>query len=237
MYAVPANGGGSSTGEHRAPNKLLRFDRSMISSITSKKQMLAETLKSERPKRQKQTRCLSNHITSRWYRPPEIIMVEKNYDTAVDIWSLGCVFAEMIYCTDAYKNEKNSLENRFMFPGNSCFPLSPCDQMSKNSDKNVNIVSQNDQLKKILDQLGFQDEYDLSFLTDDSAIDYHKSLCTKNARGSFKHTFPKTSDGLLDLLTGMLEYNPCFRITAAECLKSKIFDSIRVPQFEKPAPF
>lgn len=186
--------------------------------------MIAEALKHERPKRQKQERCLSNHITSRWYRPPEIIMVEKNYDTAVDMWSLGCVFAEMLYCTEPYKGVNHSLENRFLFPGNSCFPLSPCDQMSKNPDKNVNIVSQNDQLKKILDQLGFLDDLDLSYVTDDSAIDYHKSLCSKSVRGSFKSIFPKTSDGLLDILTGMLEYNPCFRMTAAECLKNKVFD-------------
>jgi mitogen-activated protein kinase 1/3 len=138
--------------------------------------MIADALEADRAKRMNQTRCLSNHITSRWYRPPEIILVEKNYDTAVDIWSLGCVFAEMLFCTDVYKSDKKSLDNRFLFPGNSCFPLSPCEQMAKNPDKSVNIVSQNDQLKKILDVLGHQDEQDLSFVTDDSAIDYHKSL-------------------------------------------------------------
>ena len=78
---------------------------------------------------------------------------------------------------------------------------------------------------------------DLSFVTDDSAIDYHKSLVTATEKGSFKQVFPEISEGLIDLLTGMLEYNPCFRMTAAECLKSKVFDKIRVPQFEKPAPF
>lgn len=70
---------------------------------------------------------------------------------------------------------------------------------------------------------------DLSFVTDDSAIDYHKSLVNTKERGSFKTVFPQTSEGLIDLLTGMLEYNPCFRMTAAECLKSKVFDKIRVP--------
>ena len=52
-----------------------------------------------------------------------------------------------------------------------------------------------------------------------------------------KTYFPHTSDGLVDLLRDMLEYNPCFRTTAAKCLKNKIFDKIRVPMFEKPAPF
>jgi serine/threonine protein kinase len=77
----------------------------------------------------------------------------------------------------------------------------------------------------------------LSFVTDDSAIDYHNSICTKKQKVNFKTHFPHTNDGLLDVLKGMLEYNPSFRLTASECLKKKIFDKIRVPQFEKPAPF
>ena len=66
-------------------------------------------------------------------------------------------------------------------------------------------------------------------MTDDSAIDYHNSISTHKYKGDFKSQFPHTSDGLVDLLKGMLEYNPCFRLTAAECLKKKIFDKIRVP--------
>ena len=39
---------------------------------------------------------MSSHIGSRWYRAPEISLCEKKYDTAIDIWSLGCVFYELI---------------------------------------------------------------------------------------------------------------------------------------------
>ena len=62
--------------------------------------LVVDTLLQERPKRKVQKRSLSNHIISRWYRPPEIVLLEKNYNTAVDMWSLGCVLAEMINCTD-----------------------------------------------------------------------------------------------------------------------------------------
>ena len=31
-----------------------------------------------------------------WYRAPEIILGAECYTSAVDIWSIGCVFAEMI---------------------------------------------------------------------------------------------------------------------------------------------
>jgi len=39
---------------------------------------------------------MSNHIVSRWYRSPEIIVNEPNYNAKMDIWSVGCCFGEMI---------------------------------------------------------------------------------------------------------------------------------------------
>lgn len=47
--------------------------------------------------------------------------------------------------------------------------------------------------------------------------------------------FPLTSDPLLNLLKGLLEYNPAFRITAQEALRNPIFDDIRDPVLERPA--
>lgn len=34
-------------------------------------------------------------MVTRFYRPPEIIYGSQNYDQSVDIWSTGCVFAEL----------------------------------------------------------------------------------------------------------------------------------------------
>jgi serine/threonine protein kinase len=67
---------------------------------------------------------MSRHMVARWYRPPEIILSVENYDQRVDIWSLGCVFAEMMYVWDKPENEKD-VEDRFIFPGSACNPLSP----------------------------------------------------------------------------------------------------------------
>lgn len=33
-------------------------------------------------------------VVTRWYRAPELVLGDKNYTTAVDIWGIGCVFAE-----------------------------------------------------------------------------------------------------------------------------------------------
>ena len=31
-----------------------------------------------------------------WYRPPELLFGAKQYGSAVDIWSMGCIFAELM---------------------------------------------------------------------------------------------------------------------------------------------
>jgi serine/threonine protein kinase len=41
-------------------------------------------------------RRLSDHVVTRWYRPPEIILIEKDYGPAIDIWSVGCIMAELL---------------------------------------------------------------------------------------------------------------------------------------------
>ena len=56
----------------------------------------------EKPAKKDRKRSLSSGVVSRWYRPPEIIVAERNYDFAVDIWSLGVMLAELIHCSEPY---------------------------------------------------------------------------------------------------------------------------------------
>jgi serine/threonine protein kinase len=37
----------------------------------------------------------TNRVVTLWYRAPELLLGAKNYSDTVDMWSLGCVFAEM----------------------------------------------------------------------------------------------------------------------------------------------
>jgi serine/threonine protein kinase len=37
----------------------------------------------------------SDYVSTRWYRAPEIILKSGLYDGQIDIFSLGCIFAEM----------------------------------------------------------------------------------------------------------------------------------------------
>lgn len=37
----------------------------------------------------------THNVTSLWYRSPEILLGTSQYTPKIDIWSIGCIFAEM----------------------------------------------------------------------------------------------------------------------------------------------
>ncbi|EKX36688.1 hypothetical protein GUITHDRAFT_89936 [Guillardia theta CCMP2712] len=41
-------------------------------------------------------RTYTHEVVTLWYRAPEILLGSKHYSTPVDIWSIGCIFAEMV---------------------------------------------------------------------------------------------------------------------------------------------
>ena len=38
----------------------------------------------------------THEVVTLWYRPPDVLLGNKNYGTTVDMWSIGCIFAEMV---------------------------------------------------------------------------------------------------------------------------------------------
>ncbi|OAD76119.1 hypothetical protein PHYBLDRAFT_16163 [Phycomyces blakesleeanus NRRL 1555(-)] len=39
---------------------------------------------------------MTEYVATRWYRAPEIMLSFQNYTKAIDMWSVGCIFAEML---------------------------------------------------------------------------------------------------------------------------------------------
>ncbi|VDQ02549.1 unnamed protein product [Trichobilharzia regenti] len=56
---------------------------------------------------------LTEYVATRWYRAPEIMLSSKSYTKAIDIWSVGCIFGEM-------------LNRRPLFPGKHCILYTCC---------------------------------------------------------------------------------------------------------------
>jgi len=44
----------------------------------------------------------THEVVTLWYRAPDILLGSKNYTTSVDIWSVGCIFAEIVNRTPLF---------------------------------------------------------------------------------------------------------------------------------------
>ncbi|KAH8929645.1 Pkinase-domain-containing protein [Atractiella rhizophila] len=46
---------------------------------------------------------MTEYVATRWYRAPEIMLSFQNYTTAIDLWSVGCILAELFGGRPIYK--------------------------------------------------------------------------------------------------------------------------------------
>ena len=58
---------------------------------------------------------LTNRVITLWYRPPEVLMGSTDYDSSVDIWSCGCIFAELLVRLSE-KKKQNKEGHCLLFP-------------------------------------------------------------------------------------------------------------------------
>merc|ERR1719162_1332935 len=72
------------------------------------------------PHTQRLRRNLTGHVVTRWYRAPELILLQENYTESIDLWSVGCIYAELLGMLKGC----SMYERGPLFPGASCFPLS-----------------------------------------------------------------------------------------------------------------
>ncbi|XP_058182846.1 cyclin-dependent kinase C-1-like [Rhododendron vialii] len=58
---------------------------------------------------------LTNRVITLWYRPPELLLGTTKYGPAVDMWSVGCIFAELLHGKPIFpgKDEPEQLNKIF----------------------------------------------------------------------------------------------------------------------------
>jgi serine/threonine protein kinase len=139
---------------------------------------------------------LTEYVVTRWYRAPEIMVSCQEYDKKIDVWSVGCILAEL-------------LGRKPLFPGD-------------------NYIHQ---LDLIFGALGTPTEEDMSWMTNEKACEYFRSLPPKE-KIPFRKLFPKATEEALDLLQKMLVFNPAKRISVDECLAHPFFANVRNPKCE-----
>jgi mitogen-activated protein kinase 1/3 len=132
---------------------------------------------------------------TRWYRAPEVIVLEP-YDSKIDIWSVGCIFAEAMRCSIPQSKKNNaSLKQRFLFTGSSCYPISPANSQDEHQ------VDINDQLIKITERFPkIKKDIDLSFISSPDSVEYMSQLMQRvEKQDPVSKIFPTSNPKLVAL--------------------------------------
>ncbi|XP_074274327.1 cyclin-dependent kinase G-2 [Silene latifolia] len=145
-------------------------------------------------------------VVTLWYRAPELLLGAKEYSTAIDMWSLGCIMAELLSKEPLFngKTEFDQLDKIFRILGTPNETIWP--GMKKLPGVKVNFVKhQYNQLRKKFPATSFT--------------------------GS-----PVLSDAGFDLLNRLLTYDPEKRITADAALKHEWFREVPLPKSKEFMP-
>uniref|UniRef100_K3WI05 Cyclin-dependent kinase 2 homolog n=1 Tax=Globisporangium ultimum (strain ATCC 200006 / CBS 805.95 / DAOM BR144) TaxID=431595 RepID=K3WI05_GLOUD len=138
----------------------------------------------------------TNKVVTLWYRPPELLLGATSYDASIDMWSIGCVFAELYIGHPIFqgKTELEQINKIFDICGTPTTETWPDYRFLPLSSKFVPDKPRANRLKDYL-------------------------LRETSAR---KRILPK---GALELIMALLVMDPEQRLTAADCLNSTYFQS------------
>ena len=150
---------------------------------------------------------LTDYVATRWYRAPEILLGSNSYGKSVDMWSLGCIFGEM-------------LGGKPLFPGaNTLNQLERVGQVIGAPDS-VEIEKLNSPFTlEMLDGMRFP----MDERNPDGTRKFQKFNRSSppspgkgggdDLRGEWRVVYPKAPDEAIDLMTQMMQYDPDKRIT------------------------
>jgi mitogen-activated protein kinase 1/3 len=159
---------------------------------------------------------LTMYVVTRWYRAPELVLMQDDYAYKVDVWALGCLFAEL----QGMKKENcaNCKDRSALFPGK-------VEQLMWENDCGL-AEENNIQLAAICDVMGTPTKEDCEFITDTSLTDKLLKLPKKDKK-SFEEMYPGSEKTAIDLLDKMLQFNPNKRIDIDKCLEHPYLSSVR----------
>ncbi|CAL9083704.1 unnamed protein product, partial [Musa textilis] len=159
----------------------------------------------------------THEIVTLWYRAPEVLLGTTHYSTGVDMWSIGCIFAEMV-------------RRQLLFPGDSelqqllhifRFVFLPIKFLP-----DLSVVSLS-RLKKKFGLLGTPTEEQWPGVG--LLRDWHEYPQWKPQ--NLAHAVPALEPEGVDLLSKMLQYDPANRISAKAAMEHPYFDSLDKSQF------
>jgi len=164
---------------------------------------------------------LTDYVVTRYYRAPELMLLPGGYFEAVDLWSVGCIFAELLEMLEG----GHAHDDRGpLFPGATAYP----------ADTSATRRG-HDMLHLIIDMLGTPTEEEIEELDCKGAGQYVRSFPSRTGKG-LSSRFPWATEVEVDLLEQMLQFSPNRRITVDQALEHAFFHGVRAPEQEVTAP-
>ena len=161
----------------------------------------------------------TQHVGTRWYRAPELILLTENYTEAVDTWSVGCIYWELVQMLAVPLKDRKPL-----FPGNSCFPLSPHAQHRK--DFKFHTRSEGDMLNQIFNVIGTPTEDELKGVDRADAVRYLRLFKKREAK-DIRFTLPFAPVESARWLEGVLKFNPKSRLSIPQAIEHDLLQEYR----------
>lgn len=152
-------------------------------------------------------RSYSHEVVTLWYRAPDVLMGSRQYDTSIDIWSVGCIFAEMSTGRPFFAGSSidDQLLQIFRILGS---PIDPLEVPSA-----AGAVADPTMSRRIWPGCS-------------QLPDWKRGLPVY-ASVPLEPLLPKLSAAGIDLLCRLLEYAPERRISAEQALVHPYFDELR----------
>lgn len=145
------------------------------------------------------------------------------------MFSIGCIFAELLHSIEPQHNlmpPRN--RNRSILFSDSVQCGLPSNISYQSYDDVVEIdYNSREQLKAMCRTLGSPMPIDRSFLTDVHGQKYLEFISQNKQKCVLSTLFPSASKQAMNLLKGLLEFNPYFRMTAKEALQHPLFRKVR----------
>ena len=73
---------------------------------------------------------LTEYVVTRWYRAPEIMLACQDYSKAIDMWSVGCIFAELLARAPLFPGEDYIAQLRLI-----------CEKLGRPAEQNLDFVT------------------------------------------------------------------------------------------------
>ncbi|XP_075578428.1 mitogen-activated protein kinase 14 isoform X1 [Pelecanus crispus] len=165
---------------------------------------------------------MTGYVATRWYRAPEIMLNWMHYNQTVDIWSVGCIMAEL-------------LTGRTLFPGTDHIDqLKLILRLVGTPGPELLKKISSESLQQIMRLTGTPPAYLINRMPSHEARNYILSL-SYMPKMNFENVFIGANPLAVDLLEKMLVLDTDKRITAAEALAHAYFAQYHDPDDEPVA--